>query len=333
MKTTPESPLVTIAIPTYNRCGTLGAAIDSALAQAFDRFEVLVCDNASIDGTDALLAGYADPRLRVVRQPQNIGLVGNWNACLAQARGDLLLVLSDDDGLVPTALQDLTAAFGLAPGQGLQDADNSVAFAYGRCEVEFRDRGLLSLSAKAPPNEASLDYQIGMLLSTRLSYPSATLLRCADARECGGYDPLFAAAIDTGLLFRLANLRARVAFVARPTARYAMHADNFTSSIALPTLAATMAELAAVARTNAARSGTAPSSDVRKVLGRAPSKAIADMVCERQRQGTIGAPAALRMLWEQRAVFFSRPAWIVGAKAATKIMLRAWSRRTVGAIA
>ncbi len=333
MKTTPESPLVTIAIPTYNRCGTLGAAIDSALAQAFDRFEVLVCDNASTDGTAALLAGYADPRLRVVSQPRNIGLVGNWNACLAQARGDFLLVLSDDDRLVPTALQDLTAAFGLAPGQGLQDADDSVAFAYGRCEVEHLDRGSLALSADAPAREPALEFQVGVLLGTRISYPSATLMRCADARACGGYDLRFPAAIDTGLVFQIASLRACVAFAPRPTTRYTMHAANFTSSIALPALAATMTELAAVARLGASRSAVPVPAHARRALDRAPSKAVADVICERQCHGAIGATVALRALWELRALFLPRPAWAVGTRAAAKILLRAWPRRTAGAIA
>lgn len=94
-------PLATIAIPTFNRAPLLKDCIDSALAQTFDRFEVVVSDNASTDDTQNVLAGFDDSRLRIVRQDTNIGLIPNWNACLAAARGDYVVILPDDDRLAP----------------------------------------------------------------------------------------------------------------------------------------------------------------------------------------------------------------------------------------
>jgi glycosyl transferase family 2 len=91
-------PLVTIAVPTYNRARSyLPIALASALAQSYPRLEILVSDNASTDDTAALLQRFSDPRLRYVRQPVNIGANANYNYCLHDAHGDYFLLLHDDD--------------------------------------------------------------------------------------------------------------------------------------------------------------------------------------------------------------------------------------------
>lgn len=94
-------PLFTIAIPTFNRAEWLGRCVGSALAQTNDSFEVLVSDNGSDDDTPQVLAEFSDARLITIRQPSNIGPIANWNACLEHARGEFIVMLSDDDHLAP----------------------------------------------------------------------------------------------------------------------------------------------------------------------------------------------------------------------------------------
>src|SRR4051794_12551277 len=84
----PGRPFVTIAIPTFNRADLLVDCLRSALAQTYSAFEVVVSDNASTDHTQEVLSRFTDRRLRVIRQDRNIGLLPNWNACLAAAKGD-----------------------------------------------------------------------------------------------------------------------------------------------------------------------------------------------------------------------------------------------------
>jgi len=98
-------PFVTIAVPTFNRAPLLGRCVTSALAQTYENFEVLVSDNASTDETPNVLSQFTDRRLRVLRQKNNIGLLPNWNACLAGARGDYIIFVSDDDRIAPWLLQ------------------------------------------------------------------------------------------------------------------------------------------------------------------------------------------------------------------------------------
>ncbi|HWO40417.1 MAG TPA: glycosyltransferase [Candidatus Eisenbacteria bacterium] len=89
---------MTIAIPTYNRAATfLPLALKSALAQTYDRIEVLVADNASTDTTEQLVRGWSDPRLTYHRHARNVGPEENYNYCLNHASGDYFLLLHDDD--------------------------------------------------------------------------------------------------------------------------------------------------------------------------------------------------------------------------------------------
>jgi len=95
-------PIVTIGISTFNRAaGTLPEALESALAQTYEPIEIVVCDNASTDGTEQLVGAIQDPRLHYHRHPENIGANANFNACLTLARGDYFILLHDDDLLEP----------------------------------------------------------------------------------------------------------------------------------------------------------------------------------------------------------------------------------------
>ncbi len=91
-------PVVTIGIPTRNRADSyLPRAVEAATGQTYPYLDIVVSDNASTDGTTALVKSLADARLRYFRHEQNIGANGNANFCLQQARGDYFLLLHDDD--------------------------------------------------------------------------------------------------------------------------------------------------------------------------------------------------------------------------------------------
>ncbi len=96
-----DAPLVSLLIPARNEERSIARCVAGALAQRYPRFEVLVLDDASTDGTADVLARFADdPRLRVLRgRPLPQGWVGKSFACQqlgAQARGAWLLFLDAD---------------------------------------------------------------------------------------------------------------------------------------------------------------------------------------------------------------------------------------------
>jgi len=96
-------PLVSVCIPVFNGERYVGDAIRSVLRQGHPRLEIVVQDNASTDGTWALLESLAADHPEVVphRNPSNIGMAPNWNVAIDRARGDYLMLLSADDTLEP----------------------------------------------------------------------------------------------------------------------------------------------------------------------------------------------------------------------------------------
>lgn len=89
--------LVSVILPTYDRAALLPRSIGSVLAQSDGDLELIVVDDGSEDETAAVVAGFADPRVRYVKLPQNRGLPAARNAGLAQARGDYVAFQDSDD--------------------------------------------------------------------------------------------------------------------------------------------------------------------------------------------------------------------------------------------
>lgn len=105
-----ESPLVTIAIPTYKRGDLLSEAVNSALNQVdFEKkYDVIVVDNNPErgDSTEKVMEQYKhNPLVSYYKNVDNIGMVGNWNHLYELAKGKYVVMLHDDDILFPYYLQ------------------------------------------------------------------------------------------------------------------------------------------------------------------------------------------------------------------------------------
>jgi glycosyltransferase involved in cell wall biosynthesis len=116
----PETPLVSVILPTYSRfrCGLLERSIRSVLSQTFRDFELIIVDDGSRDGTEGYIAGLcqADPRVVHVRHVRNSGLPGlRVNEGILLARGPYVAFQFDDDTWRPNFLDVLTQA---AAGRG-----------------------------------------------------------------------------------------------------------------------------------------------------------------------------------------------------------------------
>lgn len=108
-----NEPLVTVCIPVFNSVKYIEQTIKSVLAQDFSNVEILIQDNASVDGTWELLkliAG-AKPNVAIKRNKKNIGMSANWNAVINRAQGDYVMLLSADDVLDPGFLSSCISAF------------------------------------------------------------------------------------------------------------------------------------------------------------------------------------------------------------------------------
>jgi len=101
-------PRYSVLLPTRNGGPFVAACIDSILGQAYEDFELVVADNANADGTQDVLQAYcADSRLRVVRSEKLLSVTENWTAALRASRGEYILMIGDDDLLLPDVLSEL----------------------------------------------------------------------------------------------------------------------------------------------------------------------------------------------------------------------------------
>lgn len=106
---------VTIGMPVYNGAATIAAALDSLLSQTFRDFVLVISDNGSSDGTEAICRGYCarDPRVRYIRQPSNLGAAMNFRFVLMEARTPYFMWAAADDlwapGFIATHLSALAA--------------------------------------------------------------------------------------------------------------------------------------------------------------------------------------------------------------------------------
>jgi glycosyltransferase involved in cell wall biosynthesis len=86
-------------LPAY-KATYLDEALKSILGQSYTNFELIVVDDASMEDIKSIVDAHADARMRYYRNEQNIGgkdLVAQWNHCLQYAKGDYVILATDDD--------------------------------------------------------------------------------------------------------------------------------------------------------------------------------------------------------------------------------------------
>jgi abequosyltransferase len=140
-------PLLTIAIPTFNRAQDLIAALTVLEPQlvAYPQVEVLVSDNASEDSTPQVLAAAQERfaaqgiKLEVQRHAVNVGSDANFVSCYHRARGRFFWLCGDDDLIVPGGLAQLMPHLQDAEGRP-SDVDLVYATSYGFREDYQRER-------------------------------------------------------------------------------------------------------------------------------------------------------------------------------------------------
>lgn len=116
-------PRLSIGLPVYNGEEYLAQSLDALLGQTFRDFELVVSSNASTDSTDDIVRRYAaqDPRIRLIRQAENVGAARNHDVVFRHSRGELFKWASADDLYARDLLERCVAVL---------DADPDVVLAH-----------------------------------------------------------------------------------------------------------------------------------------------------------------------------------------------------------
>lgn len=115
---TASGPLVSVLIPTFNRRAYLGEAIASACRQLHRNLEILVINDGGSDVAD-IVQGINDPRIVLIQNKENRGKACCLNQAIAQARGQYIAYLDDDDIHYPNHISSLVAALEANPQAGV----------------------------------------------------------------------------------------------------------------------------------------------------------------------------------------------------------------------
>lgn len=171
------APLVTIAVPTYNRRASfLPHAVAAARKQTYSKLEILIADNASSDGTREWATALDDERVRYQRHAQNIGAAANINFCIEAARGRYLLLLMDDDSIDPDFVERCIEASRANPEAGLVRTGTRVVNLEG------------VLMYESPNRAAGLDFTdfvLAWIEGKTAPFLCSTLFRIEPLREIG----------------------------------------------------------------------------------------------------------------------------------------------------
>jgi glycosyltransferase involved in cell wall biosynthesis len=213
------SPLVTAVVPSYNYARYVVRAVESCLAQTHKDLEVVVVDDASTDGSQAVLRERfaSEPRVRLLLFDENKGVSGNFNRGLAEARGRYVGFCCADDEWSPEHAATLVPAL---------ESSSGVALAYARA------RQLGGSGEAVDPEEAIYfdscpDAEFWERLVRGVNFVPfvGTLFRRDLALEVGGFREDVRVIQDYALWLRLAA-RHEVRFVDRETVIVRWHSDN-----------------------------------------------------------------------------------------------------------
>ena len=114
----PPEPLVSVVIVNWNGAHYLPTCLDSLRAQTYPHLEVIVADNASTDGSQALIrADY--PEVTLIALSENRGFTGGNNAGITASRGEIVILLNNDTEVAPDWVAEVVATFARHPEAGL----------------------------------------------------------------------------------------------------------------------------------------------------------------------------------------------------------------------
>lgn len=206
---TMPAPPVSVVMPVRDGLPWLDDAVRSVLAQTFTDFELVIVDDASGDGTSDCLDAWQrrDPRIRIARAREPLGLVGSSNAAWAAARGALVARMDADDVCHPERLARQVAVHRASPGTALVGTLMEGIDHEGHLVRPIDRWRLVRRSVFAPFPHGSV------------MVPRSLLERAGGYRRgCEYFE-------DLDLYFRLARL-GRILVIPEPLYRYRFHVGN-----------------------------------------------------------------------------------------------------------
>jgi glycosyltransferase involved in cell wall biosynthesis len=208
-------PKVSVIMPVYNAERFLESAIESIFTQTFTDYELLVINDGSTDRSDELLSKFSDPRLRIINNVSNKGLVRTLNIGIAHSQGEYIARMDADDLSHPARLDKQVSYLDDHSNTGL------LGCAYWIIGIENN----ITSTQYFPTSNNNLQEKI--LLADYFCHPSVMIKRVY-LDQVRGYDEAFATSEDYDLWLRLSEV-CEIANLPEPLFYYRRYQGSKTS--------------------------------------------------------------------------------------------------------
>jgi glycosyltransferase involved in cell wall biosynthesis len=183
-------PTISVVIPVFNRPAAVRRAIESVLAQTCQDFEIIVVDDGSTDGTAAVVAAFADHRIKLIRHGQKRGGSAARNTGIRASSAPYVAFLDSDDEWLPTKLERQLDVF--------ERSSEQLGLVYTGAEWLWPDG---SVSQRIPRREANLSRTL--LTKNVVGETSLGMVRRSALDAVGGFDETLPSSQDMDLWLRI----------------------------------------------------------------------------------------------------------------------------------
>ena len=204
---------ISVLIPVYNKAPFVKEAVESVLKGTFTDFEIVCVDDRSTDNSLDVLRSIADPRVRIIELPQNLGPAGAANAGLDACTGEYIVRLDADDIALPDRLEKQIA---------FMDAHPDIGASGGRLDLFGSTRE--SWSFPHDPEDCAAQQLFGVPVSQ-----GASILRRSVVEEHKlRYDPSWPRIGEDWLFWTRMGRVTRFANIADPVVLYRRGTQNIS---------------------------------------------------------------------------------------------------------
>lgn len=207
-----------VIIPLYNKAPYVRKAVESVVGQAYGEWELVVVDNGSTDGSGEIVAGYTDPRIRLLHLDENIGPGEARNRGVAESTAPYICFLDADDWWEPTFLEEMAVLTERHPNAGI--------YGTGYYIVKDGKKRLAPIGVEEGFTEGEINYCC--VYAKTLCMPLTSISVCiprAVFEKAGGFPTDVKLGEDFLLWLRIA-LTNKVVLTSKPLSNYNQDVDS-----------------------------------------------------------------------------------------------------------
>lgn len=208
-----NNPFVSVLMPVYNAEKHLKEAIESILNQTYDNYEFIIINDGSIDSSEHIILSYNDPKIRYIRNNENIKLISTLNKGIRLCEGRYIVRMDADDISLPNRIEEQVM---------FMENNPDVAISGTWFESFGNKKGVTKYSAD------SNEIKYRMLFQSHLNHPTTIWRKSIIDENKLQFDPNFIHAEDYEFFARVAQNH-KLSNLPKVLLKYRTHNGNISS--------------------------------------------------------------------------------------------------------